>query len=248
MTELSLNEPAGVLIKTTCVDYPGRIAGSFFFKGCNLLCPYCYNTSLVTETTAQNLSTVQELFNHLEKRQGILKGLVISGGEPLINPYTPLIIKKARELNYSVKLDTNGTLPDQLQNLINNQELKPDFLAIDLKTTPENYANILCSKHSKNYGNKEYFKELLLKTKTIAEQFDMNNLEYRTVLVPGLVTIENIKEISDFVPENTTWQFAQFQNKNCLNPDYNEITPYTDQETKEIIKDAKKYHKESNLR
>ena len=87
MIELSLNEPAGVLVKTTCVDFPGRVAGSFFLKGCNLRCPYCYNTELVlgvkNEETS-SLNTIQELFSHLEKRQGILSGLVISGGEPLL--------------------------------------------------------------------------------------------------------------------------------------------------------------------
>ena len=117
MSTLPLNEPAGVLVKTTCVDYPGILAGSFFLKGCNLRCPYCYNTGLVLgkDDGTQPLNTVQELFDHLEKRQGILKGLTISGGEPLLNPFTPLIIRKAKELGYLVKLDTNGTLPDELK-------------------------------------------------------------------------------------------------------------------------------------
>ena len=90
MATLPLDKPAGVLVKTTCVDFPGIVAGSFFLKGCNLRCPYCYNTGLVIETDqSEKLNTVQELFDHMEKRQGILSGIVISGGEPLINPYTP---------------------------------------------------------------------------------------------------------------------------------------------------------------
>ena len=102
MSILPLDKPAGVLIKTTCVDYPGRVAGSFFLRGCNLRCPYCYNIGLVlgdnSDEENQSLNTVQELFDHMEKRQGILSGIVISGGEPLINPYTPLIIKKSKRI------------------------------------------------------------------------------------------------------------------------------------------------------
>ena len=128
MPNLSFNEPAGVLVKTTLVDFPGRVAGSFFLKGCNLRCPYCYNTGLLlgenqsdtSKTAADEYSTVNELFSHLKKRQGILSGLVISGGEPLLNPYTKEIILKAKELEYKVKLDTNGTLPEKLAELLEN--------------------------------------------------------------------------------------------------------------------------------
>ena len=96
--ELPLDRPAGILIKTTLVDYPGHVAGSFFLKGCNLRCPYCYNIGLVLpEVHPDDLSTVEELFDHLEKRRNVLSGLVISGGEPLVNAYTPIIIKKAKE-------------------------------------------------------------------------------------------------------------------------------------------------------
>ena len=105
MATLPLNEPAGVLVKTTCVDFPGIVAGSFFLKGCNLRCPYCYNIELIKGKT-QDLNTIQDLFAHMEKRQGILKGIVISGGEPLINPYTPIIIKKAKELVKEAKKES----------------------------------------------------------------------------------------------------------------------------------------------
>src|SRR5574344_1690007 len=94
-SSLLLNVPAGALIKTTLVDFPGRVASTFFLKGCNLRCPYCYNTGLVLGGKAaegDTLTTVEELFAHLEKRKAMISGLVISGGEPLLNPYTPYII------------------------------------------------------------------------------------------------------------------------------------------------------------
>ena len=162
MSDLSLNKPAGILIKTTLVDFPGRVAGSFFLKGCNLRCPYCYNIGLVlNDESSDNLSTVQELFDHLEKRKNVLSGLVISGGEPLINPYTPLIILKAKELGYKVKIDTNGLQSEKLQFLLDSEKLRPDFIALDIKTTPSRYAQVICGKQHKYFNNHQYFEKTL---------------------------------------------------------------------------------------
>ena len=250
MNELSLNEPAGVLVKTTCVDYPGILAGSFFLKGCNLRCPYCYNTGLVLgkDDGTQPLNTVQELFDHLEKRQGILKGLTVSGGEPLLNPYTPLIIRKAKELGYLVKLDTNGTLPDELEAFINNPELRPDFIALDIKTAPSRYAEVICPACSKYHGKAEHFEHLLKRSATLVASYPPENREWRTVLVPPLVQKSDIEAMSTILPKDASWQFAQFMNQNCIDPSYNEIYPYTDQEAQELIEYAASFIKKSELR
>ena len=255
MTELSLDRPAGVLVKTTCVDFPGRLAGSFFLKGCNIRCPYCYNIGLVlsdsempAETQTEPLNTVAELFAHLEKRQGILSGLVISGGEPLLNPYTPIIIKKARQLGYLIKIDTNGTLPEKLKSLVENPELKPDFIAMDIKTTPARYASLICGKKSPYFNNSDYFEKVLKESAEIVAKYSADCREWRTVLVPGLVTKDDIKEMAKLLPDDASWQFAQFRNENCLNPAYNEIYPYTDDEAKELVEYAKTFIAGSNLR
>jgi len=266
MNTLPTNEPAGVLIKTTGVDFPGRIAGSFFLRGCNLRCPYCYNTELVTgnknaqqnqnnensqnqiNTQLNTLNTIDELFSHLEKRQGILSGLVISGGEPLLNPYTPLIIKKAKELNYKVKLDTNGTLPQELSFFVENENLKPDFIAMDLKTTPEKYASVLCNKVSKFYNNTEYFFKNLQESIKIISSYPQDCREWRTVLVPPLVSKDEIKIMAQMLPTDATWQFAQFQPGNCICPEYNNITPYTDSEIQDLVDFARTFIPNANLR
>ena len=250
MNELSLNEPAGVLVKTTCVDYPGILAGSFFLKGCNLRCPYCYNTGLVLgkDDGTQPLNTVQELFDHLEKRQGILKGVTVSGGEPLLNPYTPLIIRKAKEFGYLVKLDTNGTLPDELEAFINDDQLHPDFIAMDIKTSPERYAEVMCPSFSKYYGNKEHFINVLSRSANLVAAYPADNREWRTVLVPPLVGKDDIQKMSAILPPDASWQFAQFQNQNCIDPTYNEVYPYSDNEATEIIEYAKTFIPKAELR
>lgn len=240
--ELSLNEPAGVLVKTTCVDYPEHLAASFFLKKCNLRCPYCYNTGLIFENEpSENLSTIQQLFDHLEKRQGILYGLTISGGEPLLNPYTKIIIKKARSLGYKIKLDTNGTLPEQLKNLLLAAEFKPDFIAMDIKGTPLTYGTELCNPESTNFGNTIYFENQLKKSIELIKDYPANCREWRTVLVPGLIDKNAIKEIAQLLPKDASWQFAQFQNTNCLNPQFNNVTPYTDNEISELVEYAKTF-------
>ncbi len=255
MSELDLNKPAGVLVKTTCLDFPGRVAGSFFLKGCNIRCPYCYNIGLVLSDSempagieTEPLNTVAELFAHLEKRQGILSGLVISGGEPLLNPYTPVIIKKARELGYKIKIDTNGTLPEKLRALIEDDNLRPDFIAMDIKTSPARYATLICGENSSFYNNSDYFKKVLKESVELVATYPSDCREWRTVLVPGLVTKEDIAEMAKLLPQDASWQFAQFMNKNCLDPSYNEIYPYNDSEITELVDYAKTLIKNANLR
>ena len=255
MSELDLNKPAGVLVKTTCVDFPGRVAGSFFLKGCNIRCPYCYNIGLVLDdseipfgTETEPLNTVAELFAHLEKRQGILGGLVISGGEPLLNPYTPLIIRRAKELGYKIKIDTNGTLPEKLKSLIDNPELKPDFIAMDIKTSPSRYSTLICGDKSPFFGRSDYFEKVLRESSELVASYPADCREWRTVLVPGLVTKEDIAEMAKLLPQDASWQFAQFMNKNCLDPSYNDIYPYTDAEAAELIDYAKTLINNANLR
>lgn len=246
MSELDLNKPAGVLVKTTCVDFPGRVAGSFFLKGCNIRCPYCYNIGLVLSdseipagTQTEPLNTVAELFAHLEKRQGILSGLVISGGEPLLNPYTPVIIRKAKELGYKIKIDTNGTLPEKLKSLIEDEALRPDFIAMDIKTSPARYSTLICGENSSFFGNNDYFQKVLNESAELVTAYPADSREWRTVLVPGLVTKEDIAAMAELLPQDASWQFAQFLNQNCLDPSYNDIYPYSDTEAAELIDYAK---------
>ena len=249
MAELSFDEPAGVLVKTTLVDFPGRVAGSFFLKGCNLRCPYCYNTGLVLGNDSSiSYNTVNELFSHMVKRQGVLSGIVISGGEPLINPYTNNIILKAKELGYKVKIDTNGLLPEKLSALLDDEKLRPDFVAMDIKTSPERYADELCDSRSKNHEDKNYFTDVLSRSVGLLASMPSDSREFRTVLVPPLIQKSDIERIAALLPSDSSWQFAQFRNENCLNPAYNEILPYTDAEARELIDFAKSFISGAELR
>lgn len=232
------NNPAGVLVKTTLVDYPGHVAAAIFLKGCNLRCPYCYNTGLVLNNESEeSLSSVNDLFAHLEKRKNVISALAISGGEPLVNPYIKDIIQKAKAMGMVVKLDTNGLLPDRLKAIIEDETLRPDFLAMDIKTSPLRYFETMLQKPLPS--EKEIMAEALKKTAELVATYPADSREYRTVLVPGLVTKEDIKQMSEILPEDASWQFARFRNENCLNPEYNNIPPYLDRELNELVDYAK---------
>ena len=191
------NEKIGFLRKTTLVDFPEHIACAVFLIGCNLRCPYCYNKDLVLineNSQKDDFSTLDDVFNHLELRKNVLSGITISGGEPLLHPATPLIIKYAKKLGYKIKLDTNGTNPSQLEKLIKNDELCPDYVAMDIKTSPNRYEEELLSEKKSNNKN---FDSLLNRTIELIENNKKIITEYRTVLVPGLITKNDIDEIAN---------------------------------------------------
>ena len=125
--------------KLTLLDYPGKVACTLFTAGCNLRCPFCHNASLVINPDMSAGIDTAEILDYLKKRQGILEGVCISGGEPLLQPDIKDFIKEIKELGYSVKLDTNGCFPDKLKDLVNSGLV--DYVAMDIKNSKEKYAN-----------------------------------------------------------------------------------------------------------
>ena len=126
--------------KLTLLDYPGKVACTIFTGGCNFRCPFCHNADLVTGKPEVTV-TGEEIFRFLRKRQGLLDGVCISGGEPLQQPDLEDFIRGVRSLGYSVKLDTNGSMPDKLESLAEKGLL--DYVAMDLKNAPEHYGRTI---------------------------------------------------------------------------------------------------------
>ena len=125
------------LQKLTLLDYPGRVACTVFTAGCNLRCPFCHNAGLVTHIDTENRYNEDEFFAFLRKRKGILDGVCITGGEPLLQNDITDFIRKIKELGFAVKLDTNGCFPEKLKALIDGKLV--DYIAMDIKNTPEKY-------------------------------------------------------------------------------------------------------------
>ena len=126
------------LQKLAMVDYPGKLAATVFTGGCNLRCPFCHNALLVTRLAETPEIPEQEELDFLASRRGLLDGVVLTGGEPLLQPDAADFLRKVRELGFAVKLDTNGTNPDMLEALA--QEGLLDYVAMDIKNSPDRYA------------------------------------------------------------------------------------------------------------
>lgn len=124
--------------KTTLLDYPGHVAATVFFGGCNFRCPYCHNKDLVLSPSSAPTIEEETVLNHLKKRVGILDGVCITGGEPTLQPDLESLIVKIRSLGYDIKLDTNGSNPQVLKSLCQKNLI--DYVAMDIKHTPQKYA------------------------------------------------------------------------------------------------------------
>ncbi len=241
-----MSEKIGALVKTSLVDYPGKMCATVFLKNCNLRCPYCYNGSLVTGSAGENeLATLEEIQAHLLKRKNVLDAFTISGGEALLSPYTVQLLAFAKKEGYKTKLDTNGTLPSLLEKIINNPEAKPDFIAMDIKTSPQKYQKLLNARDSAETKN---YREILLSSIKTVCTYPATSREFRTVLVPTLVKKDDIEQIAQILPKDALWQFARFIPGNCLEKLYNFLPPYTEEECVELVNFAKKFIKNSFLR
>lgn len=125
------------LQKLTLLDYPGRVACTVFLAGCNFRCPFCHNASLVTHIDPANDIPREEVLAFLKKRQGILDGVCITGGEPLLSPDLEMFMDKVKEMGYLIKLDTNGSNVNRLKYLADRKLI--DYVAMDIKNIPEKY-------------------------------------------------------------------------------------------------------------
>ena len=124
------------LQKMTLLDYPGKVACTVFLGGCDLRCPFCHNGELV-EGEAPAALDDGELTAFLKKRQGLLDGVCVTGGEPLLRPELEGLLGRIKEFGFPVKLDTNGSHPDRLRRLTEAGLL--DYVAMDIKNSPERY-------------------------------------------------------------------------------------------------------------
>ncbi len=174
--------------KLTLLDYPEKTACTLFTAGCNFRCPFCHNAALVTHIDNSHFYSEEYVLDYLKKRVGILDGVCITGGEPLMHKELPEFIAKVKALGFRVKLDTNGSYPDRLAALIDSGSI--DYVAMDIKNCKEKYI-LTADCNEQDLVNVE--KSIaLLKQKKI-------DFEFRTTVVKEYHTIEDIKKISEWI-------------------------------------------------
>jgi len=207
----------GGLQKLTLIDYPGRLAATVFFLGCNFRCPWCYSSELVLPEKIKKQPKIseKELFSFLKERQGLLEGVVICGGEPTINNDLPKFIKKIKKLGYAVKLDTNGSNPKMLKKLIKEKLI--DYVAMDVKLPKEKYPKILKAK----VDDIEKSIKILKESKV--------DFEFRTTVVPTVLDKKDVLKIAKWIGGlNVKYYLQNFRPEKTLDPKFERIKPYPD--------------------
>ena len=169
--------------KLTLLDYPEKVACVLYTPSCNFMCPYCHNWETLIEERLAPLD-FEDILSFLRKRQGVLDGVVISGGEPTLMDDLPEKIKKIKELGYLVKLDTNGSNPDLLRELIEQKLI--DYVAMDIKHSFNKYYDIIINKNINLDDIKESI-EILMENKV--------DYEFRITLIKEFHDLDSIYEI-----------------------------------------------------
>ena len=191
------------LQKLTLLDYPGKMACTVFTHGCNFRCGFCHNALLVTEENSNNISE-DEFFSFLKKRQGILDGVCISGGEPTLQKDLAEFIEKIKALGYSVKLDTNGSNPTILKKLIDEKLL--DYVAMDIKNSPEKYSSTCGCE-----VDIAHIKESI----SIIKESDIDH-EFRTTTVKEYHSAEDFDAIAEWIQGDSKYFIQHFEDSGNL--------------------------------
>lgn len=213
----------GGLEKFSGVDFDGKLACTLFTVGCNFRCPFCHNSPLVIETE-ENI-TEQEFFEFLQERKHLLNGVCISGGEPTLQKDLVEFISKIKKLGFAVKLDTNGTNPTILQELIASKLI--DYVAMDIKNSFNAYSDII--------GLKNYDLTSVKKSVEILKK-DLVDYEFRTTLVREYHTLENIIELGEDIKGAKKLFLQKFKPADtCLEKDLTEVSKADAELFKDIL-------------
>jgi len=189
------------LEKLSLVDYDGHTAATVFTGGCNWLCPFCHNSGLVKLSDFPRVYSEDEVLAYLKKRQGLLDGLAITGGEPTLHKDLPDFCAKVKDLGYDVKLDSNGTNPDLLAELMEKNLV--DYFAMDIKNSRKKYAETVGKPVDFNVIDRSV--ELL---KTRAKDY-----EFRTTLVKEFHTKEDMEDIAEWLAGAKKYALQHFHDE-----------------------------------
>jgi len=216
------------LQKTSLIDYPPYTVSVIFTAGCNFRCPYCQNPDLVNNSPDLKQYSQEEIIDFLKSRKKWLDGICITGGEPLLYPEIIEFIKKIKEISMKIKLDTNGSNPELLTDIIKNKLV--DYIAMDIKGPLERYNEL-----TKSNINTENIKKSieLIKNSNI-------DYEFRTTVTPDLAE-QDIKKIGELLKGAKKFSIQQFRNTFKLLDENYKKEPYPEEKLKEFKKIIEDY-------
>ena len=231
--------PIGGLLKNSLIDYPGKVSCVLFLAGCNFNCPYCHNPDLVLNHNGDSLSAVSEQMDRfLASRRDFLDGVVISGGEPTLQPQLTGLCQRIKAHGYSVKLDTNGSRPAVIRRLIDDGLV--DYVAMDIKTDPFAYWPRI---------QKTYKPDRILDSIRIIMD-SAPAYEFRTTCVKPFVDLAVIETIGQLIRGADHYVLQRFRDTIVLCPEFFHNSPpaLTDDEMLQLQKAALPYVKRCSIR
>lgn len=197
----------GGLLKTTLLDYPDKVASTIFTAGCSFKCPYCHNRDLVYIPENYEFIDVKQIMAFLKKREDLLDGVCISGGEPLLQEKLIPFLQEIRNLGYEIKLDVTGNHLDKLKRIVEMGLV--DYIAMDVKNTKEKYAETVGL--DPNSFNADMIDECMQYVKECGVPY-----EFRTTVVKELHTKEDLVEMAEWIRQCDVWYLQQFNNSGNL--------------------------------
>jgi pyruvate formate lyase activating enzyme len=199
----------GGIQKSSLIDYPGKLSCVIFLSGCNFDCHYCHNPSLVRGCTERrDLMDQDNLYRFLDQRRGFLDGVVISGGEPTLQKKLFKLCENIKKLGYDLKLDTNGSRPDDLKRLLEHGLV--DYVAMDIKTEPEKYNSLI----------KGDFNTDDLLTSIVTIMNSAPGYEFRTTCARGFVDERVIENIARLINGADLYALQSFNKTEILHPEF----------------------------
>ncbi|MGB9764981.1 MAG: anaerobic ribonucleoside-triphosphate reductase activating protein [Candidatus Saccharicenans sp.] len=217
------------LEKFASKDFPGLISSTVFLAGCNFRCPFCHNSDLVLRPNQLPTIDFDFFLSYLDSRRNWLDGICLSGGEPLLQDDVEVLARVIKDRGLRLKIDTNGSFPERLENLI--KEGLVDFVAMDIKGPLNKYPQIVRAKVD------------ITKIELSAAIIKNSGLEYlfRTTVVPGLIEEADLLEIAEWLNGAKMFQLQQFVPQNTLDPEFLKLKPYPAEELYRLAQKLKPY-------
>ena len=223
--------------KLTLLDYPGEVACIVFTNGCDFRCPFCHNAGLILPEETEETANEESILNYLKLRKKVLEGVVVTGGEPLLQPDLAPFLRKIRALGYKIKLDTNGSFPEKLKALLDENLL--DYVAMDVKHTPEKY--------EKAAGVPAEAVVPRIEKSLAALRESGIPFELRTTVVRGIHTREDILAIAKRIGDTAPYYLQSYvDSEHIISPEGLSAFPKTEMES--LLAEVKKFCPSAVLR
>ena len=216
-------------VRTSLIDFPGKIATVLYTEGCNLRCPICHNPELITYPDRYESIDLSEIFTYLKDREDLVDGIVISGGEPLLRPETMDLLEQFRSLNIAIKLDTNGCFPDRLEEIISRKLV--DSIAMDVKGSKSLYPLVT--------GMSEFNVSKIDQSLAVLKQ-DRVDYEVRTTIIPQLIDLKVLADIVSWIGPVKHYVLQQFRPVMTLDARYRSLDPTPEDQLNEMADFARK--------